>query len=315
MASPQQADGYSNKHSDSTRVGKVSAPRFAANDPNIPKNRIKGSDRSYLNQPAQVRNVRSSSVPGAPKNKSVRTRETTDEAFSESYAKQGLQPSSVDNQEKNTPTEITNQQQIVRNTAVGYSSAPNVPGSTPRQRRFKLKKKKVSSTKKNLARARATAINIGLGAWNFPLWLAFTTPVATLYSIFFGLGFGVDSLLSTNTEGEGFLVAITNVFKTVVSSIVDAVSLALSVVGIDGAVFHPGTMALILGLVLLGYYTMFTLIAYLQYKIVFLEPLSGENEGFKKLTCILPFFFYLVPILNLLPWFMLWPTVIWFNPK
>ncbi len=57
------------------------------------------------------------------------------------------------------------------------------------------------------------------------------------------------------------------------------------------------------------------LVIYFFYKFLGLEPLGGEGSGFKYGTLIIVIIGYLIPLVNLFPWFYVWTFAVWLKPK
>ena len=282
-------------------------------------------------------------------------RQTIDQEFSDSYASQGLQPSSgarpvARNVEVQygQPTQkrrlratnddlyFKNAQQTVDKKSKQPQQKSNVVNFTPPQRR----QRRVVPTKRRgkqgvasavlgekgadvFLKARATQVTYTTWSWAFSLWLYAYLPIALLSLFFFLLAFAIESLFSAEVAVDpegGFFSRLADEAFSLLLSTVDNISAAINKVadfffGINLEALNPINFFFITYVILLAIALLQTLAMYLTYKIEFIDPLGGEQAG-KKYGCFLLMFIgYAVPVINIFPWFLPWTLVVWKNPK
>ena len=280
----------------------------AADNPSDTK-RHKTANRYKHSQEVNTRNVRVSTGPSSPGYQQANQRETTDEKFRKSYANKGLQPTSIDDQPTNKQT---------RGEQIEYTQ-PSSISPTPKNVRREKKKSLVSKSKikikKKLAKKRAQVANYTIWSWAGYTWLAFQIPFALLNIVFFGLTAAIHAL-TTLDPSDG---AVVTLFKSIGIAITTAANwLAVAVkslTGLDLSVVNPANLWMLTQMIIMGYAIFVLFLIYLQYKFLLLNPLSGKGHGLKLGAVILAFIGYTIPILNLLPWFIIWTLAVRLHPK
>lgn len=323
MAAPQKADkefhnlpdNFGEAANDSNYVNKPKLKLVQPNEKNTEARRFTTGDRSaQIQKINQARNVRTSTMPGAPRNQQFdSSKPDIATEFNRSYAKQGLQPSSLDD----TPTREPYQPaRPVSRTQVEYKSQPAV--ALP-QRKIKLKLKggKLSTAKSALARGRVTTLNTWIwsaGAATYVFQLIF----GILSLVFLGLAVAIESFIATlnPTKEDGF---ITTFLKDTAGFLLDVItwvgSKVFEVFKIDISILNPTNIFLMTYMLVLAYGIFVLFAIYLIYKISFLNPLSGRGAGMKKGAFLLALVGYSIPILNIFPWFIFWTMAVWRYPK
>jgi hypothetical protein len=266
-------------------------------------------------------------------------RVTIDEKFNAEYAKKGLQPSvSTDGRIRNVRMERRETANDSYYGSAESTKSPNQPDNfaqnqaqTPRQpRRLTpqpgVSKKKTSTATKMKARAKATAINTGVLSWVIPLYVIFQIPFALLNLAFFGLayvylgifGFGeTERVFADRQEDGGFITGIVfEGIRRIVGALNEVIaSLTGFNLGDFFANFNPANIYTATLGILFAYAVLLLLSVGLLYLLAGLKPLSGRGSGFKITAFIACLIGYTLPILNLLPWVLLWTTAVWKNPK
>jgi hypothetical protein len=250
-----------------------------------------------------------------PEIKQTGSAPTVDEQFSQQYKQAG--------QHRNQ----TAANDTTRDAQVVYAAAPAAtkPVRQPvHSRRFKLRKKVTGSAA--LARGRATMVNLNILAWSLGLWIIFQLPTAIFSLSFFMAAGMIDTIGSwinptydgktENTTWAQDMIGET--FNFVGNILKDTNTLLTELIGLDvGALLDPMNWYLGFYALLVGYGLLLLLSMYAQYKLAFLNPLSGAAAGLKVGFFCLAFVGYLIPtpITALLPWFLPWLFVVWFFPK
>ena len=288
----------------------------ATNDSNTHKNRIKTSDRSFLNKPKKTRNVRSSSILGSKESSTTNPKQTTDQIFNDKYSKKGLQPQSFDDgpRDKNKYKQVN---QIDRSSRVEYKQQ-----SQPvRPMRLKKTKTKVSSARKLKAKATVTRSNIMILSVGISGWLMFQLPLALISAGFLMAAGALDAIKNLAqtmvADGGGYLekigggvYLILEFTATIFTEVVEVLT------GFDFEALHPATFFAITYMILIawGIFLLTTIAVF--YKISFLNPLfGGRGAGQKTSLFMLALIGYSIPILNIFPWFIFWIIAVWKNPK
>lgn len=294
----------------------------AVNDPKYgPRTRPTLAYSSSATSGQGVRNVRSettrsSNTPGSPTKQQQPTSSITPthENFQASYAKQGLQPSSIEDP-KNNPykpvQQINRSEETTRKANVTYSTQPIV---TPKKLKSgKLSIKGTSATL--LMRGRATTVTGSIWSWAIPSWFLFQLPFALLNIVFFALAGALDSIkkIVTPNPNSNFLYKGIHYAASRLLEVAGKISEA--VFGINVSVLDPINLFMVTELIIFIFGIAVLLIIYLIYKLNGFEPISGKSSGIKIFVFILCFFGYFTPVLNLLPWFMIWTMIIWLRPK
>jgi len=149
--------------------------------------------------------------------------------------------------------------------------------------------------------ARVTAVNTSISSWSFFIWFFVQLPFAILFLVMLGIAGIVEAALDSNfifRAASGILATVSSVFG-VTSGPVDMAK--------------GYSLAVYIIIIALGFFSL--LVAFFQYTLAFLNPLSGEQTGLKKGVFLLCLFGYAAPILNLFPWIYLWLAVVWKYPK
>lgn len=299
-----------------------------------------GSDRSDLKQQNQIRNVRTSTMPGSRRNELGSARKTTDQTFSDSYAKKGLQPSSLTEDigeeysagRRYESIEQLSREPIPEEMAELYSIEEQIfdeeeyeegEEAPIRAKKIRGKKSKLSKAKNTLARAKARTVNTGIWSWGIYSWLFFQLPFAVLGLILLAVAVAVENLVmsvSIPEEDDGILVSLAKgAVNTIVQGIASVAKLVndtvLKVFDVDLSAFNPASFFIVPYGLVLAYGIILLLLMYLIYKLAFLNPLSGSGGGAKKGALLLAIIGYSVPGLNLFPWFLVWTLVVLRYPK
>jgi hypothetical protein len=196
--------------------------------------------------------------------------------------------------------------------AANQSAGKRVTSSAQGTKKL-LRAKGIGDTKTTIKKhVRATRVNFTVLSIAAPIWFTVQLPIA-LGAIF---ALGVAAL------GEEAAVAILNgPVTSILYSGYDAITNGLeSVTGINFNLLETWSSvgqvlfgALTMLVFLIGAFTLFTMAV--MYTFSGVNCFMGEHAAFKMVTFIIAMLGYLMPILNILPWFILWGIVVWRYPK
>lgn len=248
--------------------------------------------------------------------------QTIDQQFNESYSNSGLQPS----YRNQTKVRNINISQTEKNDAnypddnFYYPNPYNESVIRPNINRVTSKNEiNVSNIKSGdvVARLKARGVNTFIRSFFSTAWLFFQIPFAILSIVFLGLTVAIaylNSLLGTEYDPNNVMDKLDKIkgdaFDSVVNKVLDfAFGIDLSWFDVNNLFFITWTMVFIFGIVNI-------LSIFLIYKITGLNPIIGERGGaFKSGMVILAFIGYLIPILNIVPWFYFWTMAVQKYPK
>lgn len=263
-----------------------------------------------------------------------RTRTTTDEQFFNAYEEQGIQPTyksprrqaersvseSLENLDEDESATLPHHgkkqyrerdtDEVYTTTDTRHSSAPTQTIQTRRSLGKKLVKNKRTLTLIDpgilAARVRVSAINPWLMAWGLWLWATFQIPFAMISIIMFAIGAGLSAVSDA--------IASTWVGRQV-QSLASAVTGALEYFGIDLSIFSPYSLAFVSGMVVIAIGLITIMSAIFAYSLGFINSFGGRGSAAKNAALLLCFLGYGLPIVNLLPWFLLYVLAVWRYPK
>ena len=194
------------------------------------------------------------------------------------------------------------------NTAAG-KNLTNQAQSTKRL----LRATGLRETKKNIKKhVAATRVNMSVLSIATPIWFTIQLPLAVgavAALVLAGAGSAaIDSLL--NNSVTGFLYGL---FDTITNGVEYVTGVNLNVleqaqqgpVAIFGAL---NLMVFLMGLFILGLMTVL-------YTSSGVRCFFGEHAALKSGLFIFAMLGYLMPVLNILPWFVLWGVAVWRYPK
>ena len=133
-----------------------------------------------------------------------------------------------------------------------------------------------------------------------------------------GLAGAIDAIgaLATPDPSDGATFTILKKVFVAAGSVVAAAAKYLSdIIDLDLTAINPTNIWAMTQLLVFIFGMFMLLTVYTVYKINRFEPLSGQSSGLKNSMVLLAIVGYSLPILNLVPWFLLWVIVIWFKPK
>ena len=249
--------------------------------------RAREADFSYLNESA-------ANDPNA----------SIDERFAETaYQDNVLGPAGLGRREAaNTPSYVEEADDVARSA----SPRPQTSRAMQNMLRQRLAKKAVGVLATTSGRVRASAINAEAFSWQVPLWLFVQVPFALL-SIVTLVVVGTMDTIEKEANNGGVVAWVVNL----------GLKAAKALINLVGADFMAMAMNIYLlcTVIILGLGIFSISFLFLQYKIGFLEPLSGEGSGLKHGLLLLAFIGYSVPIANLFPFILLWMAAVWYYPR
>lgn len=281
-------------------------------------------------------------------------RATQDEQFNKRYEQYSAAPPSTggissarkvrktNRSLSNTPPQQTTYEDNVRKTRI-KKTPPNTPPPEPqynygiagrRVRRFYTKRKmealKKPGKKANLKdRAKVTSVNMGIWSWAIPLWLVFQVPFALINNLLFGLASvelaiteGVEKTFEEGDDGaliEGTKTVfrfLGNVVKGAFETLNDVVAY-LS--GFDFAAafsgFLPSSLYMFTFSILFAYALILLGSMLFIYQMARINALFGQGASSKVMLFLLCIIGYILPLVNMVPWFLFWNATVWRYPK
>ncbi len=176
-----------------------------------------------------------------------------------------------------------------------------------------LRAKGLTGIKKDIKkRVSATRVNMTVLSVATPIWFTVQLPLAL--AAIFALGMaGVGEGIAEQLLGTSFGSFLYSIYDGITNVIEYLTSINLNVFeswsGFSQVLFGGLTMFVFL----IGMITLFAMAV--MYILSGVRCFMGEHAAFKMVTFIFAMLGYLMPILNIFPWFMLWGIVVWRYPK
>ena len=167
-----------------------------------------------------------------------------------------------------------------------------------------------ASLESTAAALRARGLSAANRAWGLTLYGSIQLPLAVISLGFFGFVYAAE-IIKQSVEDK-FGGVFSEVFKTGGEIINDISS---TVLGFDFTQFDPANLFLVtlFMVMLVGFSTM--LLIGITYQLALVNCLFGRGAAIKVTTFIFALFGYMVPLLNLFPWFILWTWAVNRYPK
>ncbi len=164
--------------------------------------------------------------------------------------------------------------------------------------------------------ARATTVSVANISWGIGLWLTFQLPLAIMTVVFLGIAYiikGVVPEMIKQTTGELLYKGLSFVYNT----FSEGVSWLLNqIFGVDLSAVADPTSYFVLANFLVFLIGLSTLIIMgIIYQISFIKCVFGKHASLKIGMLIIAIFGYMVPIFNIIPWFIFWVLVVWRYPE
>lgn len=160
------------------------------------------------------------------------------------------------------------------------------------------------------AAVRAKGLSAANRAWGLTLYTTIQLPLAVLSLVFFGFVYAAEIIKQSTEDKYGNLFSeVFNMFGGFINDI------SKKVLGFDFAQFDPANLflATLFMVMLVGFSTM--LIMGITYQLGLVNCLFGRGATIKITTFIFALFGYMVPLLNLFPWFIIWVWAVNRYPK
>ncbi len=176
-----------------------------------------------------------------------------------------------------------------------------------------LRKNGLTGIKKDIKkRVSATRVNMTVLSIATPIWFTLQLPLAL--GAMFALGIaGMGDVAAQQILGNSVTNFLYGGYDAVTNAIegISGVNLNIieSWVDFGGILFGALTMLVFL----IGMITLFMMA--IMYILSGVRCFMGEQATFKMATFIFAMLGYLLPVLNILPWFMLWGVIVWRYPK
>ncbi|MEK7462050.1 MAG: hypothetical protein AAB618_00540 [Patescibacteria group bacterium] len=158
----------------------------------------------------------------------------------------------------------------------------------------------------------ATRVNITVLSFATPIWFSLQLPLALMAIVALGLAGAGEGVAETLMKGR-FTAIIYGIYDAA-TNVIEAVSgVNLNVIeswtGFSNALFSGLTMLVFF----IGIFTLGFMAA--MYILSGVHCFMGKHAVIKSGTFIFALLGYLMPVLNILPWFILWGIVVWRYPK
>lgn len=164
--------------------------------------------------------------------------------------------------------------------------------------------------------ARATTISVSNLSWGIGLWLSIQLPLAIMAAVLLGATYVIKDVIPgmiKDVTGE----LIYNGLSYIYSSLSDGIGwLTNKLFGVDlTALADPsGYFVLTNFLVfIIGFATL--MLMGIIYQVSLINCVFGKHTTLKISTLIFATFAYMVPLLNIIPWFIFWVLVVWRYPE
>jgi hypothetical protein len=177
-------------------------------------------------------------------------------------------------------------------------------------RRFVRRK---SAAKKSYAYARVTLVNVSIFSWGMTLWLL-QVKLALVNIVVIGLASVIDAAYES-ISGDGIIGAVVDGVYETFDFLWQALNWVLEKAfgisinfDLESMIFATTFLPFFIGMATL-------LIMGIQYELARMNSLTGEGAHLKMSAFIFALFGYLMPMLNLFPWFIFWALAVWRYPK
>ncbi len=244
---------------------------------------------------------------------------TIDQQFNDSYQESGLQPSYKERSKiRNISTSATpyeEEEREVNNVQTTPSNAPITNRNTTSKSLRSVKI--VGETDSKLAKSKARGVNLFVRSFGLTTWLFFQIPFALLSIVFLGLTSLVayiNDLIGTDYDPKTIAGQLDQAKSDgrdwMINQALDFMfGIDLSWLDVNNLFFISVSVVALFGIVsLLG--------IFLIYKVAGLNPIFGnKGGGVKSGMVLLATIGYIIPILNLFPWFYLWTMAVQKYPK
>lgn len=276
---------------------------------------------------AQIRNVQ-------VEQRKQASGKTIDSSFRDEYAKKGLQPTYLGNQEDDAERKKYQAiKQIDRTARIEYEAAlaaeeaasVNIieTGDYTVERKIRGGKRVKLPSPSLFKRSRAVAVTMGIWGWGFWTYFWFQLPFAIFSVIFMAITMAIYELFQwiEPAEDDGFLTAALKWGGRVLKAVGDSlreliISFVKQIFGLDLSLFNPGGFFLLTLMIamIIGWTTL--AIAATVYTVGRIHSLNGdEGGGIKMAFFLLAMIGYSIPVFNLFPWFFLWTLAVMKYPK
>ncbi len=162
----------------------------------------------------------------------------------------------------------------------------------------------LSLAKTTVSRTKASAVNIAALSWGIPIWLFVQLPFALISLICLGVVAGIETVTA---DSGGFIGWVTSQVATAVDTVLKliGVDLANIALGLFGASYIITLATGLVTILILGF----------QYKLGLLNPIFGTGSTLKITALIIAIVGLGLPVLNLIPFVILWMVAVWFFPR
>ncbi len=163
---------------------------------------------------------------------------------------------------------------------------------------------------------KGTTVSITNISWGIGLWLSFQLPLAILAVVFMGMAYIIQDVVPNmikDATGELIYEGLSYIY----SAFSDGVAWLLDkIFGFDlTEIANPENYFILTNFLvfIIGFSSLF--IMAIIYQISLINCIFGKHSALKISTLIFATFAYMVPLLNIIPWFIFWVLVVWRYPE
>ncbi len=234
--------------------------------------------------------------------KSVSPYATNDERFNATYQTKGLQPQNLNEVRKGRVAANDN---LYNESTEDEEESQNI-FRLKQLARLAARKKATALATKVALKSRVSAVNTSIISWGGSLWFSVQFPFSLLGVAMLGVMGLANSIIQESGVIGG---ALTWLVKQLADGVKFVSGIDVNLLSMaEGLFFIPYVIVLAIGILTI-------LIAYLQYSLSFLHPLSGNKAGLKLGSLIFALIGYSTPVLNIFPWALIWMAVVWKYPR
>jgi hypothetical protein len=176
-----------------------------------------------------------------------------------------------------------------------------------------LRAKGLTGVRKDIKkRVSATRVNMTALSTATPIWFTLQLPLALAAMFALGMA-GLSEGVAEQLMGIGIVEFLYSIYDGVTDMVEYLTGINLNIFetwsGFNQVLFGGLTMLVFL----IGIFTLFAMA--IMYTLSGVKCFTGDHAAFKISLFIFAILGYLMPILNIFPWFMLWGIVVWRYPK
>lgn len=202
---------------------------------------------------------------------------------------------------------------VMRGAGVGNSNSGKRMSRGATEGKKLLRVRGIKDIRKNIkGMVSATRVNMTTLSFATPIWFSIQLPIALMAIMALGLAGAGEGVVNTLMEGK-FTSIIYGIYDGATNVVEGVTGINLNIIenwtGFSNVLFGGLTMVVFF----IGIFTLGFMAA--MYTLSGVHCFMGKHAVLKSGTFIFALLGYLMPVLNILPWFMLWGIVVWRYPK